>query len=87
MTLQARLDRLPWSRYQWQVTGTLALCFAFELADINSFAYAAPAVHQALQIGFRAISVVTAAGFLGMFAGAALGGRLAERFGRRRGPT
>ncbi|QRP43516.1 MFS transporter [Amycolatopsis sp. FDAARGOS 1241] len=85
MTLQARLDRLPWSRYQWQVAGTLAFCFAFELADINSFAYAAPAVHHALRVGFRAVSVVTAAGFLGMFTGAALGGRLAERFGRRRG--
>ncbi|WP_326834302.1 MFS transporter [Amycolatopsis rhabdoformis] len=80
MALRAR----PGHRYPAQVAGTLALCFAFELADINSFAYVAPAVHHSLHLGLRAISVVTAAGFLGMFAGATAGGRVAERLGRRR---
>ncbi|MEW2506140.1 MFS transporter [Amycolatopsis sp. NPDC047767] len=84
MTLPARLGHLPWTRYHRKVAGTLALCFAFELADINSFAYVAPAVHHALNLGLRGISVVTAAGFLGMFAGATAGGRVAERAGRKR---
>ncbi|MEV4597066.1 MFS transporter [Amycolatopsis sp. NPDC049253] len=79
MTLPARLGR-----HERKVAGTLALCFAFELADINSFAYVAPAVHHALHLGLREISVVTAAGFLGMFAGATAGGRVAERAGRKR---
>ncbi|WIX77757.1 MFS transporter [Amycolatopsis carbonis] len=80
MTLPIRLGHLPWTRYHRKVAGTLALCFAFELADINSFAYVAPAVHHALHLGLREISVGTASGFLGMFAG----GRVAERAGRKR---
>ncbi|MEV8609347.1 MFS transporter [Amycolatopsis sp. NPDC051373] len=84
MTLPARPGCLPWTRHHRKVAGTLALCFAFELADINSFAYVAPAVHHTLHLGLREISVVTAAGFLGMFAGATAGGRVAERTGRKR---
>lgn len=84
MTVLARLDRLPWSSHQRRVVCTLALCFAFELADINTFAYAAPAVRSYLGISVRDISLITSAGFTGMFLGATFGGRLAERFGRRR---
>ena len=84
MTVLARLDRLPWSSHQRRIVCTLALCFAFELADINTFAYAAPAVRSYLGISVRDISLITSAGFTGMFLGATFGGRLAERFGRRR---
>jgi MFS transporter, putative metabolite:H+ symporter len=83
MNVLARLDRLPWSRHQRRVVITLALCFAFELADINTFSYAAPAVRTYLHVSVRDISVITSAGFVGMFLGAALGGRIAERVGRR----
>jgi MFS transporter, putative metabolite:H+ symporter len=84
MTVTARLDRIPWSSYQRRVAIVLALCFAFELADINTFAYAAPALRTSLGISVREVSVITSAGFFGMFLGAAVGGRVAERFGRRR---
>lgn len=83
MTVLARLDRLPWSGHQRRVVGALALCFAFELADINTFAYAAPAVRTSLGITVREVSFITSAGFVGMFLGAAIGGRIAERVGRR----
>jgi MFS transporter, putative metabolite:H+ symporter len=83
MTVLARLDRLPWSSHQRRVVYTLALCFAFELADINTFAYAAPALRTHLDISVRDVSFITSAGFVGMFLGAAFGGRLAERIGRR----
>ncbi|MFI5612726.1 MFS transporter [Amycolatopsis sp. NPDC051903] len=85
MTVLARLDRLPWSSHQRRVVATLALCFAFELADINTFAYAAPALRSFLGISVREVSFITAAGFVGMFLGAAIGGRVAERVGRRAG--
>jgi putative MFS transporter len=84
MDVLARLDRLPWSSHQRRVVCSLALCFAFELADINTFAFAAPAVRTRLGIDVREISFITAAGFVGMFLGAACGGRIAERLGRRR---
>src|SRR5437588_9843651 len=83
MTVLARIDRLPWSSHQRRVVGTLALSFAFELADINTFAYAAPAVRHYLGVSVREVSFITSAGFVGMFRGAAFGGRLAERLGRR----
>jgi putative MFS transporter len=84
MSVLARLDRLPWSSHQRRVVGTLALCFAFELADINTFAYAAPAVRTYLGVSVREVSFITSAGFVGMFLGAAFAGRLAERLGRHR---
>src|SRR5919201_2202074 len=83
MDALARLDRLPWSSHQRRVVITLALCFAFELADINTFSYAAPAVRTYLHVSVRDVSVITSAGFIGMFLGAAIGGRIAERVGRR----
>jgi MFS transporter, putative metabolite:H+ symporter len=83
MNVLARLDRLPWSGYQRRVIITLALCFAFELADINTFSYAAPAVRTYLHVSVRDISFITAANFVGMFLGSAFGGRIAELVGRR----
>ncbi|HEX3786386.1 MAG TPA: MFS transporter [Pseudonocardiaceae bacterium] len=83
VTVTARLDRLPWSSHQRRVVGTLALCFAFELADINTFAYAAPAVRDYLDVPVRGVSLITSAAFVGSFLGAVFGGRLAERLGRR----
>src|SRR5437588_12085322 len=81
MTVLARIDRLPWSSHQRRVVGTLALSFAFELADINTFAYAAPAVRHYLGVSVREVSFITSAGFVGMFLGAAFRGRPAERLG------
>lgn len=82
--LAARLDRLPVTRFHRRVLYGLAAAFLFELADLNTFAYAAPALEKYIGISVDDIAVVTSMSFLGMFLGAAGGGRIADRIGRRR---
>jgi putative MFS transporter len=62
----------------------LAFGFFFELADLNTFSYAAPGLRQYMHLSVDQIGLVTSGGFLGMFIGAALGGFFADRMGRRR---
>lgn len=82
--LAARLDRLPLGRFHRRVLYALAFAFFFELADLNTFAYAAPGLRHYLGLGVGEISYITSASFLGMFVGAAGGGWVADRLGRRR---
>ncbi|MCE3556562.1 MFS transporter, partial [Pseudonocardia sp. RS11V-5] len=56
----------------------------FEFGDLNTFAYVAPALRQHLHLSVAEIAFVTSASFLGMFVGAVVGGRVADRVGRRR---
>jgi putative MFS transporter len=62
----------------------LGYIFFFELGDINSFAFAAPAVRQAWQLSIATIGRITSATFVGMFIGATTAGWLSDRIGRKR---
>ena len=82
--LAARLDRIPVvtaTHRRW--IGLLGFLFVFDLVDLNSFAYAAPALRTEWGLSIGNIGVITSAGFVGMFAGAIVGGRLSDRVGRR----
>lgn len=81
--LTARLDRLPLGRFHRRVVYALAFGFFFELADLNTFAYAAPALKEHLGITVDQVATITSMSFLGMFVGAAFGGRLADAVGRK----
>ncbi|WP_064743046.1 MFS transporter [Pseudonocardia spinosispora] len=80
----ARLDRLPLTTRTHRVwAGLLCAVFLFELADLNTFAYVAPALHAHWGVSVSGIGLITSAAFGGMFIGALTGGRIADRFGRK----
>lgn len=83
-TASARLDRIPLATRSHRIWAAL-LCavFLFELADLNTFAYVAPALRKHWGVDVGGIGLVTSAAFGGMFIGALIGGRITDRFGRK----
>lgn len=82
--IAARVDRLPNSRFHRRLLLLIALPFFFDISDIFTFSYAAPALIKEWHLTISQIAMLTSAGFLGMFLGATLGGMLSDRIGRKR---
>ena len=80
----ARLDRLPIGLFHKRMTWALGYVFFFELGDIYTFAYAAPALMKSWQLNISTISFNTSATFIGMFVGATAGGWFSDIAGRKR---
>ncbi len=80
----ARLDRLPIGSFHKRTAWLLGLVFFFELGDIYTFAFAAPALLKAWNLSISSISFITSATFIGMFVGATGGGWVSDRLGRKR---
>jgi len=84
LTAAERLDRLAVSTFHRRTAVLLAYVFFFELGDLNSFAYAAPALRQQWQLSIQTIATITSASFVGMFVGAMSAGTLSDHIGRKR---
>ncbi|WP_051317210.1 MFS transporter [Ectobacillus panaciterrae] len=82
-----RLDRLPISRVHRMVLLALGFVYFFDYSDLNTFSYAAPALIKSWNISVRTIALITSMSFLGMFIGSSLGGRLADKIGRKKAMT
>jgi putative MFS transporter len=80
----ARLDRLPIGSFHKQIVWLIAYVFFFELGDLNTFAFAAPAIRVAWKLSISTIGYITSASFFGMFLGSLIGGRLSDRIGRKK---
>ncbi len=83
-SVSARLERLPMTPIHHTVFLALAFAYFFELGDLNTFAYAAPAIIKSWGISVDTVALITSASFGGMFLGAVFGGVLADRVGRKR---
>ena len=81
----SRLDRLPIGSFHKMTMWLIAYVFFFELGDLNTFAFAAPALRQQWNLSIGTIGVITSAGFIGMFLGSTIGGWFADTVGRKKG--
>jgi MFS transporter, putative metabolite:H+ symporter len=84
LSAAARLDRLPIGSFHKQIVWLIAYVFFFELGDLNTFAFAAPAIRVTWNLSISTIGYITSAAFFGMFLGSLIGGRLSDRLGRKR---
>lgn len=82
-----RLDRLPISSVHRSVLIALAFAYFFELGDLNTFSFAAPALIKYWHLSITGVSYITSATFFGLFLGAVSGGWFADRIGRKRSLT
>jgi putative MFS transporter len=80
----ARLDRLPVGSFHRQIMWLTAFVFFFELGDINTFSFAAPAILKVWNLSISTISFIVSATFIGMFLGATTGGWFSDRVGRKK---
>ncbi len=80
----ARLNRLPIASFHKQIMWLLGFVVFFDFADTNTFSFAAPAIMKAWHLSVSNIAFVVSATFLGMFVGAAAGGWVSDRIGRKR---
>jgi putative MFS transporter len=83
-TTAARLDRLPITSVHRRTMWIVAIVFFFELGDLNTFAFAAPAVMEYWHLSISTISHIVSWTFFGMFLGAVTGGWFSDRVGRKR---
>lgn len=80
-----RLNRIPaMTRTHRRWLYVLAALLVVDMADLNTFAYAAPGIREDWDLPVSNIATITAASFLGMFVGSIIGGRIADRIGRKR---
>jgi MFS transporter, putative metabolite:H+ symporter len=84
MSVGARLDRLPITSYHRHLALLLGLIFFFDMGDINTFSYAAPAILRYWKLSISTIALLLSATFIGMFIGSTFGGWLSDRVGRKR---
>jgi putative MFS transporter len=82
-TFVARLDRVPLNSFHWKLLITSGLGWMFDAMDVLLIGFLVAPITREFSLAPAQIGLVASAGFVGMFLGAAISGRLADRFGRR----
>jgi putative MFS transporter len=84
VSVAARLNRLPVTSFYRRLTWILGFVFFFDMGDINTLSFAAPALLKSWHLSVATIGYLTSATFVGMFFGATLGGWFSDRVGRKK---
>ncbi|MFN8497302.1 MAG: MFS transporter [Anaerolineae bacterium] len=83
MTLYERLDRLPVTRFHWRLLITSGFGWMFDAMDILLVASVVAAVSLAWQLTPVESQAINTANVAGLFFGALIAGRMADRIGRK----
>ncbi|HEV8654560.1 MAG TPA: MFS transporter [Candidatus Limnocylindria bacterium] len=82
-TFVARLDRVPLNSFHWKLLVTSGLGWMFDAMDVLLIGFLVAPITKEFTLAPAQVGLVASAGFVGMFLGAAISGRLADRYGRR----
>jgi putative MFS transporter len=82
-TFVARLDRIPLNSFHWRLLITSGLGWMFDAMDVLLIGFLVAPITKEFTLAPAQVGLVASAGFVGMFLGAAISGRLADRYGRR----
>jgi putative MFS transporter len=82
-TFVARLDRIPLNSFHWRLLITSGLGWMFDAMDVLLIGFLVTPITKEFTLAPAQVGLVASAGFVGMFLGAAISGRLADRYGRR----
>ncbi|TWC05739.1 putative MFS transporter [Bradyrhizobium macuxiense] len=82
--IAARLERLPLTSYQRWIFGIIATAWLFDSMDLAALTFVLGSIRQTFGLSTAEAGLLSSMSFLGMFAGAASAGLLADRFGRAR---
>ncbi|MHB8632004.1 MAG: MFS transporter [Candidatus Limnocylindria bacterium] len=82
-TFLARLDRVPLNRFHWRLLAAAGLGWMFDAMDVILIAFLLVPIKAEFGLDVTRTGLVASAGFVGMFLGAAIAGRIADRLGRK----
>jgi putative MFS transporter len=80
--VSARLERLPWTRYQRGLFLVIATAWLFDSIDLGALTFLLAPISREFGLTAMQSGLVGSATFAGMFIGAVGAGMLADRFGR-----
>ena len=79
----ARLDRVPLNSFHWRLLVVSGIGWLFDAMDVIMISFLLAPITREFTLDPTRTGLVASAGFVGMFLGAAISGRLADRYGRR----
>jgi putative MFS transporter len=79
----ARLDRVPLNSFHWRLLVVSGIGWLFDAMDVIMISFLLAPITREFTLDPTRTGLVASAGFVGMFFGAAISGRLADRYGRR----